>query len=87
MDEHLEPQIFWTSREKAIPLAETTEYFSLIFVPTRRAKLAQKITKHAKEKNLYFVTLTEYDPTIESEVASIRQNRKRLWPRKFHKRV
>ncbi len=68
-DELLEPQVFL--REDGNP-AKVHQNDAIIFTnfrPDRARQLSKKIASVLQEKNLCFVTMTQYDPTLESIVA------------------
>jgi 2,3-bisphosphoglycerate-independent phosphoglycerate mutase len=69
IDELLEPMVFLDDQGKAYPVSDNDGIFFFNFRSDRPRQLSRKIMEHAKEQNLYFVTMTEYDPAIVSEVA------------------
>lgn len=69
VDEMLEPVVFLDSEEKTYPVTENDGVFFFNFRADRARQLSAKIVEYAKEKNICFVTLTQYDPTIPSLVA------------------
>ncbi len=69
LDELLEPLIFLDDKGKAMPVQKNDGIFFFNFRSDRPRQLTQKIVERAKKHNLYFVTLTEYDPALESVVA------------------
>jgi 2,3-bisphosphoglycerate-independent phosphoglycerate mutase len=69
VDEHLEPVVFLDERGNSYSIAENDGVFFFNFRPDRARMLAQKIATRAKTHNLCFVTLTEYDKSIQSIVA------------------
>lgn len=68
-DEHLEPQIFLREDGKPYAVRENDSIIFTNFRPDRARQLSKKIVEVLKQKNLCFVTMTNYDPTIESIVA------------------
>lgn len=69
IDEYLEPQIFLDDAGQAYPVGDNDGVFFFNFRSDRPRQLAQKIAERAKTQNLYFVTLTEYHPALQSTVA------------------
>jgi 2,3-bisphosphoglycerate-independent phosphoglycerate mutase len=69
IDELLEPMVFLDDQGKAYPVADNDGIFFFNFRSDRPRQLAQKIAERAKKQNLYFTTLTQYHPAIESQVA------------------
>lgn len=69
IDELLEPVIFLDEKGKAYPVKDNDGILFFNFRSDRPRQLSKKIVERAKNQNLYFVTMTEYDPAIESEVA------------------
>lgn len=69
IDELLEPLVFLDDQGKAYPIKSNDGILFFNFRSDRPRQLARKIMERAKTQNLYFVTMTEYDPTIESHVA------------------
>ncbi len=68
-DEHLEPQIFLREDGKPYAVRDNDSIIFTNFRPDRARQLSKKIVEVVKQKNLCFVTMTNYDPTIESIVA------------------
>lgn len=69
IDELLEPMIFLDNEGKSYPVANNDGIFFFNFRSDRPRQLSQKIAERSKKQNLYFVTLTQYSPSLESEVA------------------
>lgn len=69
IDELLEPIIFLDDKGKDYKVADNDGIFFFNFRSDRPRQLSRRIMEHAKEQNLYFVTMTEYDPAIVSKVA------------------
>ena len=69
IDELLEPVIFLDDQGKAYSIGNNDGVFFFNFRSDRPRQLSQKIVERAKKHNLYFVTLTEYHPALESQVA------------------
>jgi 2,3-bisphosphoglycerate-independent phosphoglycerate mutase len=65
LDEHLEPVVFADAAGKTYPIADNDGVFFFNFRADRARMLSQKIIEQAKERNLYFVTMTQYDQTFE----------------------
>lgn len=68
-DEHLEPQVFLRDDGYSHAVKTNDAIIFTNFRPDRARQISKKITAVLKEKNLCFVTMTNYDPTIESIVA------------------
>jgi 2,3-bisphosphoglycerate-independent phosphoglycerate mutase len=69
VDEHLEPIMFLDEEGHHYAVNDNDGIFFFNFRSDRARMLSQKITEHAGEKNLCFVTLTEYDKNIPAIVA------------------
>lgn len=69
IDEYLEPIIFLDDQGRAYKITNNDGIFFFNFRSDRPRQLSRKIIERSKSQNLYFVTLTEYDPTLESQVA------------------
>lgn len=69
LDEHLEPIVFFDEEGHNYPIKDNDGVFFFNFRSDRARMLSSKILSHAKEHNICFVTLTEYDKNIESLVA------------------
>lgn len=69
IDELMEPVVFLDDTGKNYVIGKNDGVFFFNFRRDRTRQLSRKIMEHAKEKNLYFVTMTDYDPVIKSEVA------------------
>ncbi len=69
LDEYLEPVIFFDDNGKSYPIQNNDGVFFFNFRTDRPRQLSQRITERAKGQNLYFVTMTEYHPALESQVA------------------
>jgi 2,3-bisphosphoglycerate-independent phosphoglycerate mutase len=74
IDELLEPTIFLDDKGNSYKVADNDGIFFFNFRSDRPRQLSKRIMEHAKEQNLYFVTMTEYDPAIISEVAFPKSN-------------
>lgn len=68
-DEHLEPLVFLDGQGKSFSVKKNDGIFFFNFRSDRPRQLAKKIIERGEGKNLYFVTMTEYDPSIKSEAA------------------
>ncbi len=68
-DELLEPQVFLKPDGTPATVENNDSIIFTNFRPDRARQLSRKITEVLKEKNLCFVTMTNYDPKIESIVA------------------
>lgn len=69
IDELLEPVIFLDSENNSYPISRNDGVFFFNFRADRARQLSTKIVEYSKEKNICFVTLTQYDPHIPSLVA------------------
>ena len=69
MDEYLEPMVFLDQDGKHYSIADGDGIFFFNFRSDRPRQLSYKIMERAKKQNLFFVTMTEYDPKIECLVA------------------
>ncbi len=69
MDEYLEPVVFLDESGKAYPISDNDGVFFFNYRTDRPRQLSYKIVERAKKQNLFFVTMTEYHPEIESVVA------------------
>lgn len=69
VDEHLEPIVFLDEEGHHYAVEDNDGIFFFNFRSDRARMLSQKIVAHAGEKNICFVTLTEYDKNIPSLVA------------------
>jgi 2,3-bisphosphoglycerate-independent phosphoglycerate mutase len=69
VDEHLEPIVFFDEEGDGYRVRENDGVFFFNFRSDRARMLSSKTLTHAEEKNICFVTLTEYDKNIPSLVA------------------
>ena len=69
VDEHIEPIIFLDEEGNSTTINDNDGIFFFNFRSDRARMLSSKILSHADDKNLCFVTLTEYDKNIPSIVA------------------
>jgi len=69
IDELLEPVVFLDDTGKARAVENNDAIFFFNFRSDRPKQLSKLIEGRAKKQNLYFVTLTEYHPALESRVA------------------
>lgn len=69
LDEHVKPILFLDENEKSYPVQDYDGIFFFNFRSDRARQLSKKIAEYAKTKDLFFVTMTEYDPEIGSVVA------------------
>lgn len=69
VDEHLEPVVFLDAKNETYPIRENDGIFFFNFRPDRARQLTQSIIKRAENKNICFVTLTEYDAKNKTLVA------------------
>lgn len=68
-DEYLEPLIFLDEKGKSNELKENDGVMFWNFRPDRARQMSKLIEEAATEKNICFVTLTEYDPNLKAHVA------------------
>ncbi|HWQ60283.1 MAG TPA: 2,3-bisphosphoglycerate-independent phosphoglycerate mutase [Candidatus Fimivivens sp.] len=69
LDEHLEPVVFLDENGEAYSIHENDGILFFNFRTDRSRQLSARIVEHAKEKNLCFVTMTQYDETLPAIVA------------------
>lgn len=69
MDEYLEPLIFLDETGRGYKIENNDGIFFFNYRTDRPRQLSYKIMERAKKQNLFFVTMTEYHPDIESLVA------------------
>jgi 2,3-bisphosphoglycerate-independent phosphoglycerate mutase len=68
-DEHIEPTVFLDSSQRRYPIQENDGIFFFNFRPDRARQLSKRIIEHSQNKNICFVTLTQYDESLPSLVA------------------
>lgn len=68
LDELLEPQIFLNKKGESCKIKKNDGVFFFNFRSDRPRQLCKKIVERAKSNNLFFVTMTEYDPSIKAKV-------------------
>ena len=69
LDEHLEPVVFLDAKGKHYIIEKNDGVLFLNFRADRSRQLCKKIAEKKSDLNLFFVTMTEYDPKIDSKVA------------------
>lgn len=69
LDEHVEPIIFLDENGRTYPISPNDGLFFFNFRADRARQLSQKIAAKANDENLFFVTMSQYDPSIKSHVA------------------
>lgn len=69
VDEHLEPVVFLDEDGEGYRIDENDGVFFFNFRSDRARELSAKTIEYAQEKNICFVTLTEYDSTQKTLVA------------------
>ncbi len=69
LDEHLEPIVFLDQNKKHYAIEKNDGVLFFNFRADRSRQLSRKIASRKENLNLCFVTLSQYDPTIESLVA------------------
>ncbi len=68
-DEYLEPLIFLDENGKGYELKENDGVLFWNFRPDRARQMSKLIEEASSQKNICFVTLTEYDPNLKAYVA------------------
>lgn len=69
LDEHLPPLVFLDETGKSYTLEDNDGVLFWNFRPDRARMLSHLIAEAAQEKNICFVTLTEYDKNLKAHVA------------------
>jgi 2,3-bisphosphoglycerate-independent phosphoglycerate mutase len=69
LDEHLEPVIFLDKNGKSYPIQPNDGVFFANFRADRARQISKKMLEKAKQDNIAYMTLTEYDKTFECDVA------------------
>lgn len=69
IDELLEPLVFLDNDGKSYKIENNDGVFFFNFRSDRPRQLSKSIVERTKKQNLFFVTLTEYDPSLQTEVA------------------
>ncbi len=69
IDEHLEPIIFLDENDQGFKLEKNDGVFFFNFRADRARQLSKRIVEKRDSHNIHFVTLTEYDKTLDAEVA------------------
>ncbi len=69
VDEHLEPVVFLDENGEGYRIDENDGVFFFNFRSDRARELSARMVEYGQEKNICFVTLTEYDPEIRALVA------------------
>ncbi len=69
VDEHIEPIVFADGNGKAFKVEDNDGIFFFNFRADRARMLSKKIEQKMPEKNLYYVTLTEYEKDSKADVA------------------
>lgn len=69
IDELMEPVIFLDGTGKNYQINNNDGVFFFNFRKDRTRQLSRKIMERAARQNLHFVTMTDYDPALESKVA------------------
>ncbi len=69
MDEHLEPIVCIDDQGNSWPIRENDAVLFFNFRADRARMLSQKMIERAKDSNILFATLTEYNKDFECEVA------------------
>lgn len=69
LDEHAEPLVFLDEKGQSYPIKENDGVFFFNFRSDRGRMLSQRVIEKSSEKNLCFVTMTQYDATFTCKVA------------------
>lgn len=69
LDEHLDPVVFLDENGESYTIRENDGILFFNFRTDRSRQLSARIVEHAKEKNLCFVTMTQYDESLPAIVA------------------
>lgn len=69
LDEHLEPIVFLDEKGKCYGVEKNDGILFFNFRADRSRQMCKKITDKKNELGLFFVTMTQYDPKIDSRVA------------------
>ena len=69
LDEHAEPLVFLDDTGKGYPISQNDGVFFFNFRADRARMLSKKMMEQAEEKNLCFVTLTQYEKDTGAIVA------------------
>lgn len=69
LDEHTEPLVFLDENGKSYPVQDNDGIFFFNFRSDRGRMLSKRIIEKSEEKNLFFVTMTQYDSTFTCRVA------------------
>ncbi len=69
LDEHIEPIVFLDENGKGYKVEDNDGVFFFNFRADRARMLSKKIKEMKANKNLYYVTLTEYDKNPGAEIA------------------
>ncbi len=69
LDEHAEPLVFLDEKGQSYPIKDNDGVFFFNFRSDRGRMLSKRIIEKSAEKNLCFVTMTQYDSTFTCKVA------------------
>ena len=69
LDEHIEPIVFLDADGKGYKVEDNDGIFFFNFRSDRARMLSKKIAEQKQRRNLYYVTLTEYDKDPEAHIA------------------
>jgi 2,3-bisphosphoglycerate-independent phosphoglycerate mutase len=69
VDEHMEPLVFLDAQGTAYPIKKHDGVFFFNFRSDRARMLSQKMLERAKQQDICFVTMTQYDASFECLVA------------------
>lgn len=69
LDEHMEPIVFLDNEGNSYPIQDNDGIFYFNFRSDRARMLSRKILEQTKQRNLCFVTMTQYDESFECRVA------------------
>lgn len=69
IDEHIEPIVFLDNENKSYQVEKNDGVLFFNFRADRARQISKKIVERKAGLNLFFVTMTQYDPEINSKVA------------------
>ncbi len=69
LDEHVEPVVFADAQGTTYPIQENDGVFFFNFRSDRARQLSKRIIERAKQQNIFFATMTQYDKSFDCRVA------------------
>jgi 2,3-bisphosphoglycerate-independent phosphoglycerate mutase len=69
LDEHIEPVVFLDANDKSFKVEDNDGIFFFNFRSDRARMLSKKLKEVREKRNLFYVTLTEYDKDPGAEIA------------------